>query len=1855
MDEKTVRVRPFMRVVANGIASPSRPDGEAMLRLTLVITPELVAPDSASGFEMAKWPAEIARLIRDGALGSAEKGHVTLWVEQFTGTDAGCGKTAKTVKASAPGVMAGKESDWNAVAALWKRYIESDLAWPEPWLSLSADIDRSLKGEKHHADLQGKYAPADPGLPEPGKNGYDPKNNVILGVQPKADVKQMIRDVLPIGQSDLVVDEERTRGARVMRKLHKGPYSLCEPPEVIERLAGFASFKQAVEKTCKERSDTKKHNGDIKTALQTRPGGAATADHTPAAKTSRRAPSVLPTNAGAFVAGQPSDHERTTHEYGTWGQFRSGALPAKNCPQDVDKLDLVRGRFYAAQGDPILSRLFCLAVDLLVPISRLGTALDVQIVEGERAGEKIDLIFHWAADDDTEDATRPSRVVTAARFLSQRVTGPATGGAPTRLRWFWPVSIFEAGVGRDDKGGVFRVSRPELVEQRNGIWRTGKPPVSNDADAAPPRYTLTSLDVRRAVDAKPDGVDRGDRHHTAGLTLLDRERAPQAARDMAIAELQAQQGCAPDKKRATVFLHAEELTIGRRVDLAAIAAGADISTAKWRSLMSRFVSFHGLDPAAERIFAAVIGGDARAGVFDEYSFQVAARLIPRFESTTETGKTDDKVDYDAITEEAIFTWDGSPSVLTDTSRPQDRCGIARAPFTRRYRPPTTRDSQNVTHAPLRFGVPYLLRFRSAFLGGGSPSPHDPGCAHDGCADDVTIPPSAGGRAMPRRFLRHENIGAPLLLLPRRLADLSHKEMGYEQLDQAIVRSSVTSDCLPEPVFAAFREDHRPPKVKLADRVKPHETMRVFYPPAVSVETARRHGALDGADPAAVLRGGLQGVLWEPFLRGDPTEDPKRVPGGFPTAVTDRAPALTPEGAVYRRRVLYGRSCDDDRQNGIPVFELGASSRPPKGGHGFLPDPAIDLYSVRARIPGSDRYLTGDVSARLYDQPHKIGYPHALPLVVEIVRVEGRRPKPLETIKELFETAEAPLCWLNRSNVVSSAPNGGVPVRHLRARLYQAEEFDLEVACLPSVDMLSHCFALPETISIQLRQAGLSPQAGSFLKELCGFDACRALPAFDDAQMLTGLRGLSAPTQETIAAVAGELIERQRRCWPIEEIAAVTRLRICHAVNAPLEQPFFGRPEGATEPVPAWPRQAGADGKPGKPVVAFRPPLDAILELAPADCGPFEAPNAKTLLLSGWIWLDLDGVDGFEIRAAAVAPTTGVMDDRSRGRSLMARRSGRWPSMLVSTGGSTRRMYVSKRSVLGFDVDEDGVVDLVPEHVTLLRVDGLPARGAVPADSDLYGPTHGRYTAVNLGLLHAYAIRGAPCVSQCAGVPGTEDHSCRSLVVRASQPTIISDTKARQLCLTLVAIGRHVGLFETAPAYLNGREELLLRRQPLATHEQTRTSDPLAVEIQATDRPAALEVRRPEPSFAITRYAYRGPAGAMNFVVRRRAPTRLFFARGWFSSGEEERVGIVLWPPNYLALTEQAVDEDRLPIRTPPIDLTNFEDKDLGPAGTFVTRWGGDPIRRDETPQKGVLIPPDSFLDLKPGAKSAHAPKFVPNVLMPVPFASDDDATADETKPPQREMRAVSLLTYKPCFDINREEWYVDVDLDPRRAADPFIRFGLVRYQEKAIPSRTPDDAFNDAHCSTPVTVWSQLLPERTLTVTLSAPAANGARRVRLTAEGHGQLGVKDIEIDKAFPKLSAEKREAMRNSFATLQRPALRAFIFHETTDATGLTRRTNLLDEPEGYLRIYAKQRNETLEWTRDVELSDACLNAYGPGSCVVYVEEVDRRMPASYASEPILPASMFDAKTFQESGPRFNARIAILEMHGQLVEALN
>ena len=83
--------------------------------------------------------------------------------------------------------------------------------------------------------------------------------------------------------------------------------------------------------------------------------------------------------------------------------------------------------------------------------------------------------------------------------------------------------------------------------------------------------------------------------------------------------------------------------------------------------------------------------------------------------------------------------------------------------------------------------------------------------------------------------------------------------------------------------------------------------------------------------------------------------------------------------------------------------------------------------------------------------------------------------------------------------------------------------------------------------------------------------------------------------------------------------------------------------------------------------------------------------------------------------------------------------------------------------------------------------------------------------------------------------------------------------------------------------------------------------------------------------------------------------------------------------------------------------------------------------------------------------------------MPIPLNSDDDVpddkaealaaakAKDKDKPPPAptQFLMVSLMTYAPRFDVDSETWYVDVEIDPGAAPDPFLRLGLVRFQPHA--------------------------------------------------------------------------------------------------------------------------------------------------------------------------------------------------------------
>lgn len=841
------------------------------------------------------------------------------------------------------------------------------------------------------------------------------------------------------------------------------------------------------------------------------------------------------------------------------------------------------------------------------------------------------------------------------------------------------------------------------------------------------------------------------------------------------------------------------------------------------------------------------------------------------------------------------------------------------------------------------------------------------------------------------------------------------------------------------------------------------------------------------------------------------------------------PALTEEGAIYARiDAGISDAASSQLSAGIPVFKpMGKNTANSRTG-GYLPDPAIHNFCIRAKLRGCERLLSGYVTVPLYDDTAR--YPHAMPLVVEVRRVAKRRSSQPIAISD-FATREVTSRMIANGTLVAGGKGSGTGVQHVTLALMEGEDFDLEVTCMPSATVLEASFAVTATAA---KQAGI-----------------------------------------TTKAMAAQLLAGMTEHWPIEAIAAATHLRVCHAIARP-------------SVMPTW----------GNGVRAGRPP-------------PIGGVPANGFTLSGEVLLDLDHVDGFRIVAETPAAEGGVLDDRSRSRSLLMRRAGRWPHL---PGKDGTPVPLTPRDVVGFDVDADGQVSFPTDTVTLLEVSNLPVHGAVDLlPGSLFPRADGRYTVVDLSRLHAAAAASMPIQLPIPVPAGAEpapigpDGLTGFVTIKTSVPHPRLGTGSRTMELRLIAQSRTAGAFETAPAYIGGKEHLLRRRSPLRAEEQSVQSDPICVTLAATERPIAPLPRRPEPAFITTRQAIDGGDGTIVYTVEQLAKTRLWFARGLPVSAQI-RIGLVLWPDRYRTQLASDLDENTIVLDGRKVGIGDFADADLAPIGAYVTRWGGDPVRVDPSPQRGFLIPPEAFADLSPPDRdpAPHEPQMVDGRTLPT-----SGGLAEQH-------RRISLLTYEPRFDLDRQEWFVDVDLRPVRASEPFVRFGVVAYDT---------DAPSELQLSSPVTVTATLLPHRCLRVT------TGRGHVGVELIGLGSLDIADLRDG-----LSAEQAAA----FQMLRKPAVQLYLMHERT-IDGRLIRTPVLEktkeEDDGAIWLTVRDVKGTLHWSTNLALPD--VRGLGDGQLVVYVEEVDRRMPATYESEPIDVATMFDPKRFVLSGPRFSARV--------------
>ncbi|GET26293.1 hypothetical protein [Prolixibacter sp. NT017] len=176
--------------------------------------------------------------------------------------------------------------------------------------------------------------------------------------------------------------------------------------------------------------------------------------------------------------------------------------------------------------------------------------------------------------------------------------------------------------------------------------------------------------------------------------------------------------------------------------------------------------------------------------------------------------------------------------------------------------------------------------------------------------------------------------------------------------------------------------------------------------------------------------------------------------------------------------------------------------------------------------------------------------------------------------------------------------------------------------------------------------------------------------------------------------------------------------------------------------------------------------------------------------------------------------------------------------------------------------------------------------------------------------------------------------------------------------------------------------------------------------------------------------------------------RVYMDRPWFSSGEGEKLAILLMP--------QGNKDKTAMMRATQRYNPNF------------TMWGIDPIHPSTQPDKTGPLPDD--------------------------FGFNAETVRNLEHPGVKNIRTDAAI-YPVRFDKQRKKWYADISISTQRMYFPFIRLILARYQENSLR-----EGNHDVCLSEPVTAdFMQLLPDRRTHIEFNNDTNNS--RFRITISG----------------------------------------------------------------------------------------------------------------------------------------------------------
>ncbi|MEX2643057.1 MAG: hypothetical protein WD270_06365 [Acetobacterales bacterium] len=1015
---------------------------------------------------------------------------------------------------------------------------------------------------------------------------------------------------------------------------------------------------------------------------------------------------------------------------------------------------------------------------------------------------------------------------------------------------------------------------------------------------------------------------------------------------------------------------------------------------------------------------------------------------------------------------------------------------------------------------LRFGQPGRVGFRAVYLGGGT---LDSAGAEDAfnAVREAALPP-LGTAQQPisgRRFLRSEAVAPAALMLPKGEAD---REI-------AAYRKGWTDD-YPRQSSKLVVLRSEVDQAGTVEALGPRHYTRIVMPPVLPLDMAEMHGVFDDVRPTWYQTPDPQidhvddippwrtayhrrAKLWRP-RDGLRAMHHDAACGGAPAlcytddAVADQAAIVSArfdDGRVFLVKATEWselfeawskKGADRGPQPNPPPAPIGDSvfARRSSKTHALgrtvpvYPDPMAAELVMRLSPEGAEGAAVAiETIAAVTPET----YPDTMPVAIRVAHGTMGAAPTVKAPKDRVVTIEGTVC----REVVVEVPPG--------------RSYVLELWYRPSVDQLVNWSELVDTAATLREVGALCTSLHDPQEPLLG-------PCGDavEGEANCGLLGRPAPTPAALRQMAVWLHEKMKY-RPVPEIARVTRLEVRHAVTRPLAVPVPTPPAGQAEL--SFRRVSGARMDDlGKEALSEPKALPRAWYLDGPKDQPVAEEGGTEADLGGYLEVDLGSTGAIEIEARAMAVKGGAFDDPARTRGVERIQTGAYP---LALGREARKQKTSE--IYGFSVDRAGRVAIPRSGGFMAQFRGLPEATA-----------DGRAEGKAYLSLHALFAREA-ATNADAVKPGAD--------VRLG--ALFADTRARQVDLTFVAVSRYVSDFKKRATI---RGDRFVPGADYAPKMATRSAEVTrSVWLPASERPAQpVPAAEAHPVIQSAEFIQKGKAFSQS---RRVASVRLWLARPWFTSGEGERLGIVVWPQVHRKrekavgfiptgrelFVRPSVAESGYELK--PIDwmaLEKFEERYMTGAAGFVSRWGSDPTEAYPKPGwRDWMIPNSLFADFRfgnsPGETTSLHPdgRFVPNVAMPIPGKggeADDDSPWSATTESRQRYLNVDLLTYAPRFDIDTEQWYVDVMLDPGPMVSPFLRLGVVRYQEHAP---------RDLQVSEPAEPYEfQILTHRT--AHLSLRPVDGGERVMIETEVRGPATVSSRD-DEASPDLDAQVHSRM--------------------------------------------------------------------------------------------------------------------------------